>query len=81
MEPLFQEHCAGAACHGPDLGDASRPDLSTYDAWISREETILDRVVTKGDMPPFGARKDTWGLDAQLTVSEWFETGAARGGE
>ena len=34
---------------------------------------------TKGDMPPFGARKDSWGLDAQLTVSEWFETGAARG--
>lgn len=79
VEPLFVEHCAGAACHGPDLGDMVRPDLSSYEAWLEREETILDRVVTKGDMPPFGVRKDTWGLDAQLTVSEWFETGAVRG--
>lgn len=79
VEPLFQEHCSGAACHGPDLGDTNRPNLSTYDAWIEREESIVDRVVNKGDMPPLGARKDSWGLDAQLTVSEWFETGAARG--
>lgn len=79
IEPLFQEHCSGAACHGPELGDGTRPDLSQYEVWLAREAKILDRVVTKGDMPPFGARKDSWGLDAQLTVSEWFETGAARG--
>lgn len=79
IEPLFQEHCSGAACHGPALGDGTRPDLSQYEEWLAREAKILDRVVTKGDMPPFGARKDSWGLDAQLTVSEWFETGAARG--
>ncbi len=81
IEPLFQEHCSGGACHGPDLGGATRPDLTSYEAWIEREAKILDRVVSKGDMPPFGARKDTWGLDAQLMVSEWFETGAARGNE
>lgn len=79
IEPLFEEHCSGAACHGPDLGDGTRPDLSSYEEWLAREPKIIDRVVTKGDMPPFGARKDSWGLDAQLTVSEWFETGAARG--
>lgn len=80
VEPLFQEHCAGAACHGPDLAaGTTRPDLSTYEAWIEREEGIVDRVVIKGDMPPYGARKDSWGLDAQLTISEWFESGAARG--
>ena len=81
VEPLFHEHCSGAACHGPELVGGTRPDLSSYEAWLEREAKILDRVVTKGDMPPFGARKDGWGLDAQLTVSEWFETGAVRGEE
>lgn len=81
IEPLFQEHCSGGACHGPDLGETTRPDLTTYEAWIEREAAILERVVTKGDMPPIGARKDSWGLDAQLMVSEWFETGAARENE
>lgn len=80
IEPLFEEHCSGAACHGPDLGPGTRPDLSSYEAWLEREDGILDRVVTKGDMPPLGARKDSWGLDARLTVAEWFQTGAAWGG-
>jgi len=79
VQPVFQEHCSGAACHGPDIGDANRPDLSTWDAWAEREEAILDRVVVKGDMPPANVRKDTWGLELQLLVSEWFETGAAQG--
>jgi hypothetical protein len=79
IEPLFQAHCSGAACHGPALGETTRPDLSSYEAWIEREPELLERVVSKGDMPPFAARKDTWGLDQQLMVSEWFETGAARG--
>lgn len=79
IEPLFEEHCSGAACHGSDLADGTRPELATYEAWLEREAKIIDRVVTKGDMPPFGARQDSWGLDAQLTVSEWFETGAVRG--
>lgn len=79
VEPLFVEHCSGAACHGHELDDATRPDLSTWDAWIEREDSILERVVTRGDMPPAQARKDTWGLGLQLLVSEWFETGAQRG--
>lgn len=79
IEPIFAEHCSGAACHGPMLDDATRPDLSSWDAWIDREDSILDRVVTKGDMPPAGSRKDTWGLELQLRVSEWFETGAEHG--
>jgi len=77
VEPLFHEHCSGPACHEPDPADGTRPDLSSYEAWLEREPKILDRVVSKGDMPPFGTR-DGWGLDAQLMVSEWFETGAAR---
>ncbi len=79
VEPVFMEHCSGAACHGPDLGDTTRPDLSTWESWIDREDSILDRVVNKGDMPPAAVRKETWGLDQQLMVSEWFETGAQRG--
>ncbi len=81
MAPLFEEHCSGGACHGPDLdeGAGTRPDLSSYAAWLDREDKILERVVMQGDMPPFGARQDTWGLDAALTVAEWFETGAEQG--
>lgn len=78
IEPLFAEHCSGAACHGPDLGDGTRPDLSTYQAWLDRESSILERVVTQGDMPPVGS-SETWGLETTLMVSEWFETGAAHG--
>lgn len=79
VEPLFTEHCSGSTCHGPDVDDVTRPDLSTWESWTEREDSILDRVVIKGDMPPSNARKDTWGLELQLLVSEWFETGAAQG--
>ncbi|MEX1363138.1 MAG: hypothetical protein AB1Z98_08435, partial [Nannocystaceae bacterium] len=81
IEPLFEAHCSGAACHGPGLADGSRPDLSSWDAWVEREESILRRVVNQGDMPPVGARQDDWGLETTLMISEWFEAGAAAGEE
>ena len=72
-------HCSGDACHGPGLPDGTRPDLSTYEAWVEREASILQRVVAQGDMPPVGARKESWGLETTLMVSEWFEAGAEHG--
>lgn len=80
IEPLFEAHCSGGACHGPGLADGTRPDLSTYDAWLDREISILERVVTQGTMPPAGTTEG-WGLETTLMVSEWFETGAAHGGD
>ncbi|MCH9681797.1 MAG: hypothetical protein K0V04_10220 [Deltaproteobacteria bacterium] len=76
IQPLFEEHCSGGACHGPSVDDGTRPDLSSYAEWLDRENSILERVVVQGDMPPFGSREPTWVLDTVLTVAEWFETGA-----
>jgi len=76
IEPLFAEHCSGAVCHGPDVNDPNRPDLTSYEAWLDKESSVLARVVSQGDMPPFSVRAETWTLDSVLTIFEWYETGA-----
>lgn len=73
--PIFEEHCAGEACHGPDPAAASQPDLSSYDGWASLSNAIEGRVLDAGDMPPPGARKESWGVDEVLTIVGWLDAG------
>jgi len=79
--PLFEEHCAGAGCHGPNPTMGTQPDLATYEQWSALASTIDGRVVLTGDMPPLGARKESWGVDEVLLIAGWLDAGLPRNEE
>lgn len=79
--PLFEEHCAGEGCHGPNPTMGTQPDLATYEQWSELASTIDGRVVSTGDMPPLSARKETWGVDEILLIAGWLEAGLPRNEE
>lgn len=74
IRPLYEAHCAGAACHGGDRDDPTRPGLASYDDWVSRANAIRNRVGVVADMPPPLARRD-WSADDVTKVVAWIATG------
>jgi hypothetical protein len=79
IAPIFEGHCAGGPCHGPGPSDANRPDLSTFEDWVTWADTIAARVGVVGDMPPPAIRQASWGPDQIETIVAWIEGGMERG--
>ncbi|MGZ5969476.1 MAG: c-type cytochrome [Polyangiales bacterium] len=50
VRPIFERSCSG--CHLP--GGTAGFTLASYDDWVSRRDTIQDRVVVQKNMPPAG---------------------------
>ncbi|MEM9457614.1 MAG: hypothetical protein AAGF11_25775 [Myxococcota bacterium] len=74
IAPIADEHCSGEACHGP-MNAASLPVLETYEAWIELADEIERRVVELDNMPPAGARSESWGTQEVETIAKWLEGG------
>lgn len=73
--PLFEAHCSGAACHGPDPASDDQLDLGRYETWVEAAEIIRGRVGQTSDMPPPGTGDGTWGVDEILLVLGWLDAG------
>lgn len=79
IAPLYDMHCAGSACHGPDRDDPERPDLSTYQGWVESAGSIRDRVGQTGDMPPFSERLESWDSEEATLIVGWIDEGMVEG--
>jgi hypothetical protein len=69
VRPIFERSCSG--CHLP--GGTAGFTLASYDDWVSRRDTIKDRVVVQKNMPPAGtflADADRATIDAWITASQ-----------
>ncbi len=71
--PIYQQHCSNMACHAPE-SIAGAPDLSNYDAWVTRADRLRLRVVEQENMPPLAAR-DGWTEEQVTTINEWLSGG------
>ncbi len=72
--PIYQASCTGSECHVAN-STAGAPDLSSYEAWISRSSKIRDRVVRAQDMPPLASRGPTWSQEQVAFINEWLNGG------
>ena len=82
VRELAATHCASSgACHAAERTDLDRPDLSTWETWVTNAEIIRTRLVETGDMPPAESRQPTWGPGVLTTILRWMDGGLPEGGE
>lgn len=74
VAPLALSHCSGGSCHSA-MTDAGIPALETLEAWAQHVSEIEQRVVELDNMPPPGARDESWGSDERETIAKWIEGG------
>ena len=79
IAPLFDAHCSGEACHGPNPSVGEQPDLSNYDRWVEKADAIRERVAVTADMPPPGSSDEPWGVEQTLLLLGWLDAGLPEG--
>lgn len=72
--PIYNAHCANAACHAPN-STSGAPDLGQYEAWLIRTAAVHKRVVEDQNMPPPASRGPEWNEDFVRIINEWLSGG------
>ena len=81
IQPIAELHCAVNGCHGPGAADQGRPELHSYEGWVTAAESIRARVGGSGDMPPPTSRQPSWDAEEVALILTWLDAGMPSGAE